>query len=100
LKLGYTLSQLNGAEKNEGLIWNYFLENNLLYETDMFKTRSFTNDAPSTMEFGEGSPGFISLFIGRQIIRAYMEKNPESDLKTILSMDGKKILAASKYKPK
>ena len=100
LKLGYTLSQLNGAEKNEGLIWNYFLENNLLYETDMFKTRSFTNDAPSTMEFGEGSPGFISLFIGRQIIRTYIEKNPDTDIKTILSMDGKKILAASKYKPK
>jgi hypothetical protein len=100
LKLGYTASQLKGAEKNEGLIWNYFLENNLLYETDMFKTRSFTNDAPSTMEFGEGSPGFISLFIGRQIIRTYMEKNPDTDLKTILSMDGKKILAASKYKPK
>jgi hypothetical protein len=29
-----------------------------------------------------------------------MEKNPDTDLKTILSMDGKKILAASKYKPK
>ncbi len=100
LKLGYTASQLKGAEKNEGLIWNYFLENNLLYETDMFKTRSFTNDAPSTIEFGEGSPGFISLFIGRQIIRTYMDKYPDTDIKTLLSMDGKKILAASKYKPK
>lgn len=100
LKLGYTASQLIGAEKNEGLIWNYFLENNLLYETDMFKTRSFTNDAPSTIEFGEGSPGFISLFIGRQIIRTYMEKNPDTAIDTLLSLDGKKILAASKYKPK
>lgn len=100
LKLGYTASQLKGAEKNEGLIWNYFLENNLLYETDMFKTRSFTNDAPSTMEFGEGSPGFISLFIGKQIIKTYMEKNPETDIKTLLNLDGRKILSASKYKPK
>jgi hypothetical protein len=66
----------------------------------MFKTRSFTNDAPSTMEFGEGSPGFISLFIGRQIIKTYMEKNPETDIKTLLNLDGKKILSASKYKPK
>jgi hypothetical protein len=100
LKLGYTASQLKGAEKNEGLIWNYFLENNLLYETDMFKTRAFVNDAPSTIEFGEGSPGFISLFLGRQIIKTYIEKYPETDIKSLLNMDGKKILAASKYKPK
>lgn len=100
LKLGYTASQLKGAEKNEGLIWNYFLENSLLYETDMFKTRSYINDAPSTIEFGEGSPGFISLFIGRQIIRTYMDKHPESDINSLLRMDSKKIFAGAKYKPK
>ena len=100
LKLGYTASQLKGAEKNEGLIWNYFLENSLLYETDMFKTRSYINDAPSTTEFGEGSPGFISLFIGRQIIRTYMDKHPESDINSLLRMDSKKIFAGAKYKPK
>lgn len=100
LKLGYTSSQLKGAEKNEGLIWNYFLENNLLYETDMFRLRSFTNDAPSTLEFGEGSPGFISLFIGRQIINAYIKKHPDTALENLLSLDGKKILSGAGYKPR
>jgi hypothetical protein len=52
------------------------------------------------MEFGEGSPGFISLFLGRQIIKTYMEKYPDTDIKSLLNMDGKKILSASKYKPK
>jgi hypothetical protein len=100
LKLGYTASQLKGAEKNEGLIWNYFLENNLLYETDLFRLRSFTNDAPSTIEFGEGSPGFISLFVGRQIINAYIKKHPDTAVETLLRLDGKKILSGSSYKPK
>jgi hypothetical protein len=100
LKLGYTLSQLTGAEKNEGLIWNYFLENNLLYETDPFKIRSFINDGPSTMEFGEGSPGFISLFVGKQIIQAYIDKHPETTTDELLSLDAKKILSASGYKPR
>lgn len=100
LKLGYSTSQLKGAEKNEGLIWNYFLENNLLYETDQFKIRSFINDGPSTMEFGEGSPGFISLFVGRQIIQAYMDKNPETTTETLLTLDAKKIFSASGYKPR
>ncbi len=100
LKLGYTVSQLKGAEKNEGLIWNYFLENNLLYETDPFKIRSFINDGPSTIEFGEGSPGFISLFVGRQIIQTYMDKHPETTPDALLSLDAKKIFSASGYKPR
>ena len=100
LKLGYSTAQLTGAEKNEGLIWNYFLENNLLYEADPFKIRSFINDGPSTMEFGEGSPGFISLFIGRRIIQQYMDKYPETSPNTLLTMDTKKIFSESKYKPR
>lgn len=100
LKLGYTLAQLKGAEDNEGLIWNYFLENNLLYETDPFKIRSYTNDAPSTVELGQGSPGFISLFVGRQIIRKYMEKFPRTDVKTLLELDSKRILSTAGYKPR
>jgi hypothetical protein len=100
LKLGYSASQLKGVEKNEGLIWNYFLENNLLYETDPFKIRSFINDGPSTMELGEGSPGFISFFVGRQIIQAYIDKQPETTLDALLYLDAKKIFSASRYKPR
>ncbi len=100
LQLGYSASQLKGAAKNEGLIWNYFLENNLLYETDPFKIRSFINDGPTTMEFGEGSPGFISLFVGRQIIQAYMDKHPETTLDALLNLDAKQIFSASGYKPR
>ena len=40
LKIGYTANQLKGADKNEGLIWNFFVENNLLYETDGQKIKS------------------------------------------------------------
>lgn len=100
LKLGYTSTQLTGAVKNEGLIWNYFLENNLLYEADPFKIRSFINDAPSTTEFGQGSPGFISLFVGREIIKSYLDKHPETDVKSIINMDNRKLFSGSGYKPR
>jgi hypothetical protein len=100
LKLGYTEAQLKGCIKSEGFIWNYFTENNLLFETDLMKTRSFLNDGPSTPEFGLGSPGFISLFTGRQLIREYMKKNPETTIDKLLSLDGQKILTGSGYKPR
>ena len=100
IKLGYTSSQLKGAYDNEAFIWNYFTENNLLYESDFIKIRSFVSDGPSTSEFGFGSPGFISLFMGRQIVRQYMENQSEASITTLINTDAAKVLAASKYKPR
>lgn len=100
LRIGYTNDQLEGAEKNEGLIWNFFVENNLLYDADMQKIKSYVGDGPKTNELGDGSPGYISLFTGRAIVRKYMENFPETDLKKLLQLDAKTILNESKYKPR
>ncbi|WP_336516069.1 hypothetical protein [Pollutibacter soli] len=100
LKIGYDAAQLSGAINNEGLIWNFFIQNNLLYETDVQKIKSYVGDGPKTNELGDGSPGYISLFIGRQIVRAYMEQFPETTLPQLLSVDAKKMLTGSKYKPR
>ncbi len=100
LKLGYTADQLRGCISNEGLIWNFFVENSLLYETDPMKIKSYINDSPKTTELGDESPGFISLFTGRQIIKSYMEKFPDIRLQELLSLDAGKILSDSNYKPR
>jgi hypothetical protein len=100
LKLGYTATQLKGAEENEALIWNFFTQNNLLFEKDQLKVRSYIGDGPYTQELGEGSPGFISLFVGRQIINKYMHLHPETTIEKLFSMNANDILTASKYKPK
>ena len=100
IKLGYTTAQLKGAIENEGYIWNYFTENNLLFQTDDLRIRSFVTDGPLTSEFGIGSPGFISLFMGRQIIKAYMKQHPDTPVETLLKTDARSILNGSKYRPK
>jgi hypothetical protein len=100
IKLGYTSTQLKAVKKSEGFIWNYINENNLLFEKDLLKTRSFVTDGPSTAEFGLGSPGFISLYTGRQLIRSYMKKHPATSLNELLALDANKILAGAGYKPR
>ncbi|HLO79732.1 MAG TPA: hypothetical protein VK166_02170 [Chitinophagaceae bacterium] len=100
LKIGYTKAQLEGCYKNEGLIWNTFATNNLLFETDYQKLKTFVGEGPKTMELGENSPGYIALFVGKQIVEAYMEKFPETSLQQLLSIDNRKIYELSKYKPK
>ncbi len=100
LKFGYTAAQTKGVQENEGLVWNFFVENNLLYETDVLKLKSFVGDGPKTTELGDGSPGYIALFTGRQIVKAYMDKFPDTKLQELLSLDAKKILTGSAYKPR
>ena len=100
LKIGYTPQQLAGAIKNEGLIWNMFAENNLLYETDYQKIKSFVGEGPKTPELGDDSPGYISLFTGWRIVQKFMENNPATTLDQLMKMDNRKLFEMSKYKPK
>ena len=68
LKIGYTDNQLKGCFANEGRIWNFFVTNNLLLSNEPALQKNYMGDGPSTPELGEGSPGYIGLFTGRQIV--------------------------------
>jgi hypothetical protein len=99
LKLGYTKTQLEGCEKSEGSIWNFFVSNNLLFTIEPALVHGFMNDAPNTPEFGDGSPGAIGHFVGWQIVKKYMQKNDKLSPGDLLKMDAKTIFEESKYKP-
>lgn len=99
LRTGYTDYQLKGCYSNEGNIWNFFLTNNLLYNTEPGLIKEYISDGPHTPTLGEGSPGFIGLFIGRQIVKKYLSKNPSVTLPELLQMDAKQLFQESKYKP-
>ena len=100
LKIGYTRSQLQGCYSNEGLIWNYFLTNGLLYNNDPGMIKNYIGESPNTPEFGEGAPGNIGLFTGWQIVKKYMEKNPNLPLESLIQADARKIFEESKYRPR
>lgn len=100
LKTGYTQKQLDGCFENEGLIWNYFLQNNLLYETDPALTRDYMNDGPKTELMGEASPGFIGQFVGWQIVKKWMENNKQKTLTELLHTPAKQIFEEARYKPR
>lgn len=100
LKIGYTDSQLKGCYSNEGLIWNYFLANGLLYNNDPSIIKNYIGESPNTPEFGEGAPGNIGLFIGWQIVKEYLEKNSKLTPDALMKTDSKRIFEESKYRPK
>ncbi|MBX2923920.1 MAG: hypothetical protein KF746_17105 [Chitinophagaceae bacterium] len=100
LKTGYTQAQLQGCYKNEGFIWSFLVQNDLIYNSDPLRIQSYVEEGPYTQELGEGSPGHISLFIGWQIIKKYMERFPDTPPEKLLELDARQILQDSKYKPR
>lgn len=102
LKIGYTKAQLKWANSFEAGIWGYFLEQNLLYETDYFKIQKFLTEAPFTPGIGnnnESAPK-LAVFTGWKIVKKYMDKNPSVSLQELMSNNNsQQILEKSKYRP-
>jgi gliding motility-associated lipoprotein GldB len=103
IKIMYTSKQVDWAKKNESAVWGYFLDENLLYETDYPKIQKFINVGPFTQGIGENNESAprLGLYIGWQIIKKYMEKNPDVTLQQLMNnTDAQQILTDSKYHPK
>jgi len=102
-KIGYTTEQLKWCGDFKTKIWGYFLEENLLYETDYPKIQKFLTEAPFTPGLGEKNESApkLAIWTGWQIVREYMDKHPEVTLPQLMAdKDAQKILNLSKYRPK
>jgi gliding motility-associated lipoprotein GldB len=101
-KIGYLPEQITWCQENESYMWRYFIEENLLFDSDSRLPNRFINLAPFSkfyLEIDNESPGRVGQWIGWQIVRSFMENNKIS-LQDMLKMDAKEIFKKSKYKPK
>lgn len=101
-KIGYTKEQLDWAIDNESYIWSYFVERELLYNTNPKLVMRFINPAPFSkfnLELDKESPGRLGQYIGWQIVRAYI-KNNDVTLLQMLSTNAEDIFNNSKFKPR
>jgi len=99
-KIGYTGEQWNFCKENEDQIWRYFIEKNLLFNSNYKNIRTFIFEAPFTNDFSHQSPGRVGQWTGWQIVTAYMQNNPDITLQQLMTdRDYKNILQRSRYKP-
>lgn len=101
-KIGYSSDEWQWANENEFYIWQYFIENELLYSTDPKLGTRFITPAPFSrfnLELDSESPGALGQYIGWKIVRSYV-KNNDISLLNLLQMDAQTIFKNAKYKPK
>ena len=100
--IGYTQEQYEWAKQEELMIWQYFVQKELLYSSDADLRRRFIDKGPFTkfyLELDNETPPRLGQFMGWQIVKAYAERFPEKEIDEILATDYQKIFDDSNYKP-
>ena len=100
--IGYTANQMGWAENSEVDIWKYFIQNEMLYDSDSQLSARFIEEAPFSkffLEVDKDSPGRIGAWFGWQIVKSYINNNDVS-LQKVMVTDNEEIFKHSKYKPK
>jgi len=97
---GFTPGQMKFCRNNESQMWQYLVENNLLFSSDQFTIRKLTGEAPFTGYFTKESPGRAAIWLGFRIVESYMMKNPGIKIQEMIkNTDVQGILEKAKYSP-
>lgn len=105
---GFTQTQLNWCRQNEGLVYNFFIHQNLLYNKNGSSILPYVNDGPIAkgLEAPDDSvkytPGNIGSWLGYKMVSAYMSQYPKTSLSELLNnhYDPPRFLDSAKYRPK
>jgi hypothetical protein len=100
LKWGFTEPQMRFCRNNEKQMWTYIIENKLVFNTDKFRINQFIREGPFTKDFTRESPARAAVWLGYNIVSAYMSKNKKLNLGDLMyENDYMKILNESGYNP-
>lgn len=97
---GFSAGQMKFCMNNERQMWQYLIENDLLFSTDRFVIRKLTGNAPFTSYFTNESPGRAAVWLGFRIIESCMMKNSDMTLTELMdTKDIQSLLAKAEYDP-
>ena len=100
LIIGYSHQELADATVSEGVIWNHFLENKLLYNDDPNAIIRYIDERPNVLEIDKRCPGRIGQWLGWEIVKAYLKETENDFVGLMQETDAQKILMQSKYRPR
>jgi hypothetical protein len=100
IKFGYSSAQTKWCKENEAGMWASFLKENVIYETNFKKIAKLVTPSPNSPGMPQEAPGETGNYIGWQIVKQFMKRNPTTSIAQLLAItDAQQILDKSKYKP-
>ena len=99
--LAYTPEQLAAVEQHQDIVWEHFIENELLYVTNHLTKHKYISDRPFVSEIGRRCPGNIGRWLGWEIVKRYMKKHTDVSLPALMSnSNAQELFIQSSYRPK
>ena len=100
MNLGFSEEELAYMTNNEKGLWSYFVENELLFESNEMETSKYLSERPKIVEIAPDCPGRLGRWLGFQIVKSYMSKNKEISLPNLMAeKDAQMIFRESGYNP-
>lgn len=97
---GFSGEQLRFCVDNEAEMWKYLIQQKLLFSTDYMVINKLVEPGPFTKDFTRDSPARAVVWVGYQIIDAYMQRNNKLTLSELIKeVDYQRILNESRYNP-
>ena len=81
----YSQEKIQWLTQNEAYIWGFLIEKKYLYSKDNIVIRKLIKESPFTSFFGKQSPGKVGVWVGWQICRSWVQKNPNRPLSELMN---------------
>ena len=99
-RIEFSPAQLEWCRTNEKNIWAFFLSENLLYNSDYRKYRKYVEYSPHSPGMPTEAPGRTGDWIGKQIVKAWLNRHPEKGIASLAERsDAQIFLEEARYKP-
>lgn len=95
----YTTQQMEWVQNNELEMWNFFVEQELIYEQDIQTFGKYIRPGPTSQGMPEASPSRTANYIGYKIVSAFMDRSPNLSFSDMLAVPSQKLYMDAKYKP-
>ncbi len=100
LKWGFSQKNLTWMEEQKTMIWKFFIDRKLLFNTKPIETMKYINEGPFTPGMPREAPARVAVWVGLQIVEAYMKKHPDiTPAQLMKTKDAATLLNQSGYKP-
>ncbi|MEO1259345.1 MAG: hypothetical protein AAFZ15_11140 [Bacteroidota bacterium] len=101
VKLEYSQPQVDWVNENEANIWAYLISEDLIYSSELGEFRKYIEYSPNSPGMPDEAPGRTANWLGWQIVKAYMDRYPETSLQELINLrDAQELMDRSRYKPK
>lgn len=97
-KIRYTSDQIAWCEANEWNIWKEVVDQQILHAQDEEEIIKWITEGPFTATLPKESPSRVGIWLGWQIVRDYMEKNPNVSLEELMQESNYQRILKN-YKP-